>query len=502
MKAYLMYRDRDFDPAQDPPPCVGALVQDLELTTLFGAMSGGDKVLADVAYKAVVASSVDIDTILYRQASLKDCLRNASVVRELYDIAVETKAAEQKHYYLGRLGRFPSLTLSRSIDVLEMLVRTLARLRRIADEHAASFESAGFSTLFAMLRAELADDYFGTIRRHLRQLKFNDGVLISAHLGEGNNGTDYVLREEPPTENSWIRWIFAAGPPAYSYRVPDRDEGGARALSGLRDQGINLVANALAQSTDHIVSFFNMLGTELAFYVGCLNLHDRLSELGESTCFPQPTAPDEHPYSASGLYDVCLALTLGRTVVSNDVNADDKALVIVTGANEGGKSTFLRSVGLSQLMMQCGMFVPAQALRASLCARIFTHYKREEDVTMESGKFDEELKRMSAIVDHLIPNSLVLFNESFAATNEREGSEIARQIVTALIERRVKTFFVTHQYEFARGFCAADLPTVLFLRAEREADGTRTFRITEGEPLPTSYGEDLYRQIFTGAGAT
>lgn len=63
---------------------------------------------------------------------------------------------------------------------------------------------------------------------------------------------------------------------------------------------------------------------------------------------------------------------------------------------------------------------------------------------MESGKLDEELSRMSGIVDHISSDSMVLFNESFAATNEREGSEIARQIVSALLEKRIKIFFVTH----------------------------------------------------------
>jgi DNA mismatch repair ATPase MutS len=71
---------------------------------------------------------------------------------------------------------------------------------------------------------------------------------------------------------------------------------------------------------------------------------------------------------------------------------------------------------------------------------------------MTSGKFDEELGRMSEIVDAITPNSIVLFNESFAATNEREGSEIARQIVNALLEKQVKVFYVTHLYELAHGF--------------------------------------------------
>ena len=113
------------------------------------------------------------------------------------------------------------------------------------------------------------------------------------------------------------------------------------------------------------------------------------------------------------------------------------------------------------------------------------------------SQWDEELSRMSVIVDHVKPNALVLFNESFASTNEREGSEIATQIVSALLEGRIKVFFVTHLYHFASSFAARRLSSVAFLRAERRADGTRPFRLVEAEPLQTSYGEDLYTAIFS-----
>jgi len=140
--------------------------------------------------------------------------------------------------------------------------------------------------------------------------------------------------------------------------------------------------------------------------------------------------------------------------------------------------------------------VPAECLSANVCNGIFTHFKREEDVTMESGKLDEELKRMSEIVDHLTSGSLLLFNESFAATNEREGSEIAWQITSGLLEKGIKIFFVTHQYEFAHCLHDQNMENAIFLLAERKADGTRTFKLVEGKPLQTSYGEDLYRRIF------
>src|SRR5579885_2900959 len=178
---------------------------------------------------------------------------------------------------------------------------------------------------------------------------------MSAQLGKGNKGANYVLRKPPDQKYRWKERIFAEKPPTYSFTIAERDESGTRALSELQDRGINLVANALAQSTDHILSFFTMLRTELAFYIGCLNLYGQLAQRGEPLCFPLPAPHNERRLTCTGLYDVSLALTMEQRVVSNDVQADGKDLIIITGANKGGKSTFLRSIGLAQLMMQCGM---------------------------------------------------------------------------------------------------------------------------------------------------
>jgi len=496
MKAFLMYRDHDFDLQQKLASNEQALTQDLELNMLFNAMALGDKFLFEVAKKAVLSGlNNDLDTILYRQNILKDCLKNSSIVRDIYDIAVEA-IENKKKYCFGIFTKYPASILYESIGMLQMFVGMLKKLKYIADEQADKFESEGFTSFFAMLKKELGDEYFASIQNHLSELKFRDGVLISAELGKGNKGTNYILRKSEDKKQSWMKRIFAKKPPAYTFYIADRDESGARALGELRDRGINLVANALAQSANHINSFFNMLQTELAFYVGCLNLHAQLAQKGEPMSFPLPVAPGERRHSFNGLYDVCLALSLEQRIVGNDVNADNKNLVIITGANQGGKSTFLRSIGLSQLMMQCGMFAPAESFRSNVCDGLFTHYKREEDVTMKSGKLDEELSRMSDIVDHITSNSMVLFNESFAATNEREGSEIARQIICALLEKRIKVFFVTHLYEFAHGFYDKKMENAIFLRAERQTDGGRTFKVIESEPLQTSYGEDLYIRIF------
>jgi hypothetical protein len=168
-------------------------------------------------------------------------------------------------------------------------------------------------------------------------------------------------------------------------------------------------------------------------------------------CLPAPSPTDDADLAAEALRDPSLILRLNHLVVGNNLDAAGKSLVVITGANLGGKSTFLRAIGLALLMMQSGMFVTATHFQAGVSSGLFTHYRREEDTTMTSGKLDEELSRMSDIVDHLRPGSTVLLNESFAATNEREGSQITRQIVHALTESGVRVLLVTHLYDLAQG---------------------------------------------------
>jgi DNA mismatch repair ATPase MutS len=516
MKVLLMHRDRNFD-LQRPSTWnergrrqelqretllqvllwnAPALVQDLELDTLLRAMAGADEFLFEVAQQAVLTGlGNDVDTILYRQAILKDCLMNPAVVRKLYELTVEADEQGKKAWW--RLSsEYPSSMLYSSVDLLETFMGMLRKLRNTAEEHGPRFESEGLRTLLAMLRKELSDQYLATIQDHLAELKFRKGVLLRAQLGNSNESTNFVLCKPHRQSQNWFERIFGRGTSGYTFHLDPRDEAGGRILSEMRQRGISRVAPVLAQSADHVVNFFKGLRTELAFYLGCLNLHGRLVAKGEPVCFPVPVPAGERRHSFSGLYDVCLSLHMEGRAVGNAVNADRKKLTIVTGANQGGKSSFLRSIGLAQVMMQCGMFVGAETFTAELCPALFSHYKREEDATMKSGKLDEELARMSEIVEHIEPNSMVLFNESFAATNEREGSEIARQVVCALLEKRIKIFYVTHLYEFAHDFFDRKSEDAIFLRAERKPDGTRTFRLFEGEPLETSYGEDLYQQIF------
>lgn len=494
MKSLLMYPDRDFDPKQPAPENAADLTQDLELATLLDAMAKGDVFLRDIATVCLLSSLDTPDAIAYRQAILADCLRHPRVVREIYDIAAGAVKAE-KGVYLGLSRGSPDTLLNRSLNVLDLFMEALGHVRQLTDEHGRQFESSGFTRFFEMVRRELDDEYLLLLTDHLKRLRFRDGVLARVSLGEWSRGAHHRA-VTPKTESLGFFNRIPVKRPRYTLVIPERDDNGFRSLAGMRNRALNHIANSLARATEHVLSFFTLLRAELAFYVGGLNLHERLTQTGMPTCFATPAAGGTPVLSARGLYDPSLTLHIDARLTGNDIDADGMFLVMITGANQGGKSTFLRALGLAHLMMQCGLFVGAESFAASICPAIFTHYTREEDASMSSGKLDEELSRMSTITDHIRSGCLLLCSESFASTNEREGSEIARGVVRAMVSRGVRICFVTHLFDLSQSIYEQSLDHALFLRAERRPDGLRTFKLTEGEPLPTSFGEDLYRRTF------
>jgi len=498
MNVHLMHPARDVDLTSELPPEAEDLAQDLDIEAIVDAMSQGDPHLRSMAERALLTGLTDVAAIRYRQDVLRDCLAQPEAIRRLYALATDVTVGHRRIHGLFFFARSPESVLARSLDLLEFFSERLRELRRLTSDFAPQVRSQGLGQLCATARTELDDAYFATVAAELRELRFANGIHLSAGLGPGCKPDAWVLHRWPAGRRGrWRPRILGTGRDVYAFEIPERDESGLQALADLRGRSVSSVANVLAQSADHILGFFACLRSELGFYVGCLNLHDALVRAGAAPVMPEPCAGGGR-LCAKDLRDAALTLRTGGEVVPNDLAADGTELVMITGANQGGKSTFLRGVGLAFVMLRAGMFVAAASFAADVPQGVFTHFKRQEDANLESGKFEEELARLSAIVDRVRPGSVILCNESLAATSEREGSEIARQVVRGLGEAGVRVLFVTHLFDLADSLYRDGGRTgkALFLRADRGEDGRRTFRLREGAPQPTSHGEDLYRSIF------
>jgi hypothetical protein len=497
MKVRLLHPEHDADLTSHLSWQIDALItDDLELNRIYDAMAGGDKFLLETAKAVLPQMITDPAVITYRQQVLADTLANHSLVQQIHAIAAGVDGIELRHkVFLGGLkSRDPAAILRRSVRIMELLTDTLRELRNLTARSADRFRSPGFQQLSAMLAHQIPDKYLTLVGDYLSEFQLPRGVLLSSQLGAGNHAEQHVLH--PPPRRTWLGRLTDTPSEGYEFTVDADDVPGAEALTKLAGRAINDIANTVTQSAEHLRHFFSRLRLESAFYLACANLHHALARRNVPTCFPVPTPAEPHRFHCADLRDVGLCLATSNNIQGTTIEADRKALTVITGANGGGKSTFLRSVGIAHLMMQAGMFVTAQTFTANVRSGIFTHFTREEDATLTHGKLEEELSRMSTLVDQINPTSLLLCNESFASTNELEGSQIALQIVDAMVDSGVKVLFVTHLYDLGRSLHARHNPTHMFLRAERRPDGGRTFRLLPGEPEPTSHGQDSFRQIF------
>jgi hypothetical protein len=144
-------------------------------------MAGGDKSLHEVCATVLLTGLDDPQAIRYRQQVLADCLAHPQVIGQMYTIAVGA-LADRRQVWTGYGSSYqsPASNLSGAVGHLSAYVARLRQLRAIADDHAAKFRSDGLRALLATLQRELDDAYFEEISRHLKQLRFRDGVLISA----------------------------------------------------------------------------------------------------------------------------------------------------------------------------------------------------------------------------------------------------------------------------------------------------------------------------------
>ncbi len=232
---------------------------------------------------------------------------------------------------------------------------------------------------------------------------------------------------------------------------------------------------------------------QVMFLTGCARLYQRGTECGMYFC-----VPDQEQKTADSLYELSLALQSLELPIYNTVELSGYQGIVITGANQGGKSTFLRSLGIAQVLCQAGMFVPAKQYPLHAYQDVFTHFTRREDAAMNMGKFEEELKRMEDILCHAGENTLILLNESFATTTEVTAFQIAMDLFHTCMEHEVTVWMVTHITKFAKELYQEKRMDTLFLSAGRKAENEIRFRMYEKVPGDTSYGLELYEQMIGG----
>lgn len=501
MKTHLLFPDREFDFTESIPN-KDDLIFDLELDIILNIMAGGDDFIHDISRAVLTKSLTDVKEIEYRQTILKDFLKNRDFFFDLYGLISRTIDYRTNMSLLFKPTRANGV-LRDSIKVLNSFIDCLVEMRLRFSKKRGSFDSEGIVNLISLTERLASDNYVKRIKSGLNTLRYREGVKCSMKLSEKLYFSEPCLTPGKRVDSRLSQRAGKIFKKEYTLRIAEQNDHDKRELSLLKDLALSRVAGVMEEARDHILSFFFNLQSEMAFYLGSLNLYSRMEELFLDISFPQvfPVASEEGEFieDSDGLYDLALAIQMEQGVVGNEISATGKRLIVITGANQGGKTTYLRSRGQVQLMMQAGMFVAAKSCRLHCVAGLFTHFKREEDHLGTEGRLAEELKRMNDIVEWVNPGGMVICNESFSSTNEVEATRINMGITNALLVSRVKVLHVTHLFLFVdelQNLEEKDLKETLFLRASREEDGSRSFKLKVNPPLRTGYAQDIYRDIF------
>jgi DNA mismatch repair protein MutS len=237
------------------------------------------------------------------------------------------------------------------------------------------------------------------------------------------------------------------------------------------------LADYCARHGDFIDRAIAGFDREIHFYVPYLDYIAPLKRIGLRFCYPEVSPDDKHVYDHDG-FDLALAKKLSEgqsPVVCNDFQlAGQERIIVVSGPNQGGKTTFARAFGQLHYLAGLGCPVPGSAAKLFLFDRLFTQFEREEKVENLRGKLQDDLIRVHAILKQTTPRSIVILNEIFTSTTLQDEVFLSRKVMDRLIERDVLAVWVTFVDELSQ-IGPATVSMVSMVVPENPAQ--RTFKV-------------------------
>lgn len=223
---------------------------------------------------------------------------------------------------------------------------------------------------------------------------------------------------------------------------------------------------------------------QLDFYLEIKALMRKISSCGIPIRYPRLT--DEKKIEIKNAYDVTLLTKQNDGIIPNDISfSADEPFFYLTGANGGGKTTYLRTVGNAVLFALCGCPVPCEDAVLYPMKRLYTHFPRDERFD-NTGRFVDEEMRIEKITSDADNESLVLLNETYSTTNEETATRLTATLAEKLHRAGVFGIYITHQH----GLVSENIP-YLNVVIDMDDDNRRTYKVARKKESAGSFARDI-----------
>lgn len=476
MRFCSILHDRDAPPERgERPECLSDLNLDQVLQHLVNEREDYD------LEPFFFAPLRDPATVAYRQAAVAELER--SEIREAVDAFSEgmrlmrrrrRNAADTHFPYQSRRWLLKAITtyceavvgLGRSLRDIRVNSAAFAGLREFL---AAYTSSEAFRIMFRegrRLEEELAEVRYAVEIR-------GDRVTVRPYEG----GEDYSVE----VEKTFAKFKQSDAKD-YLVEFPNRGMNHVEAhilelVARLHRPLFTRLDDFCSRHRDYVHPVVARFDREVQFFLAFLDYVEPLKRAGLPFCYPQVSATSKHTDVIDG-FDLALAAKLvagGETVVCNDFRLTDRErAIVVTGPNQGGKTTFARMFGQIHYLAGLGLPVPARRAQLFLPDRIFTHFEREERVSSLRSKLEDELVRLHHLLEEATCDSLVVINEGLASTTLEDAVFLGTRVMRRMLDKGLLCVFVTFVDELAS---LNEATVSMVAQVDPDDPARRTFRV-------------------------
>ncbi len=437
-----------------------------------------------------------VDAIAYRQEVLRDFER--SQLRKEIDAFAQAMRtmrhhltqADQLYYHYQKEAWFVD-AVAVYCDAVEHLLEQLAEI---------DFDARGLVAFYEYLAHYVHSEDFTALAAETRQIK-SELFSIRYGLRIKGNRVEVFSTEEKPDYSADVAATFAKfslGPTPRTetkrVMVSEMSPVEARILDGVAQLNPGVFAHLDAYHAAHQDYLDRVIGRfdrEAQFYLAVLDYVAMFEQASLPFCYPVVSAANRDMAIVDG-FDAALAykcITERTPVVSNDVDVTDpERILVVSGPNQGGKTTFARMLGQIHYLASLGCPVPGRTARVGIVDRIFTHFEREESVENLRGKLQDDLIRMHQILAEATPSSLIILNEIFTSTTLQDAVFLSHKILQRIIERDARCVWITFIDELAS---YSEQTVSLVSTVLTEDPATRTYKVVRRPADGLSYALTL-----------